>query len=207
MSDNIMTNRMSEISSHTSASQASQTTQVRAVDPKDSEHFRDKLNHKHEEDEAALPNTPSFVPTEPTLVNNIHLAQSALPALAESGKPAETMRVNTITRLQEIVDVVVEKMAISTNKENNQEIRILLKEHILSNTEIRINASNHQLIVHFITSSSNANQLLNEQLFEIQSKLKSTLNRPVDLSVQFTLQNQDPLRNQDRASAQERRYS
>jgi hypothetical protein len=99
-----------------------------------------------------------------------------------AGDVAEVSPVQTQTTLQQLVDKVVETMAIT---KNDQEIRVVLKEVILPNTEIRINAANHQLLVQFITTSDNANQWLTQQLPTMQSELTRVLNRPVDVSLSF----------------------
>jgi hypothetical protein len=209
MSERSMTQSISDATSSALAAQDHQATTVRPVDPEDSQHFQQILKQPQGADEEA--NSKALLPppllldevTDPLQSNAAINMLSGLPSPAQpNGQLINTVGIEPTNSprpvLQHIIDAVVESMAISTSKDHSQEMRIVLKENILPSTEIRINASNHQLVVQFITASGSANQWLDQRLFTMQSALERVLNRPVDLSVFFDPQNQDGSANQER---------
>lgn len=205
MSDHSMTQRISDATSSALAAQDNQAIKIRPVDPENSEHFQQILKQpaKAESDEVmakALLSSPlskgSDDMAELTEVNATTVVLPSLPIPAQPNSQVSNISAMEATSharpvLQHIIEAVVESMAIATHKNNSQEMRIVLKENILPNTEIRINATNHQLVVQFITASGSANQWLDQRQFTMQSALERVLNRPVDLSVVFETQHQD----------------
>jgi type III secretion system needle length determinant len=210
MSERSMTQNISDATSSALATQDQQATTVRPVDPEDSQHFQQLLKQPQVIEEAAIKGLG--LPTLPTDDTALELAQldganvtfSVLPSAVPPQPTLQLASVDTPSTpsprpvLQHIIEAVVESLAISTNKDNSQEMRIVLKDNILPSTEIRINATNHQLVVQFITASGSANQWLDQRLFTMQSALERVLNRPVDLSIFFDPHPQDGSANQER---------
>lgn len=199
--------------SDSTSSATSTTDQRNAVQPvsaEDSEHFQQMLKNKQQENasedndllQADLSNS-AFNP----LQDNVPAPQTLVPNLLTFATNTSTIS-NTDTAksasssLQQIIETIVQSMSISdSHNSNGQEIRIVLKEDVLPATEIRINASNHQLVVQFITASGAANQWLDQRLFTMQSALERVLNRSVDVSVFFAAQEGDESPQQGKQSS------
>ena len=204
MSNHTTPKNISTTPPSTSASRDSQMAKMRSADQKDSQHFQQMLKQQQQKEKAL----GAVIKEAPLLTEgNIPTAQgiSGLPIPAQLSALADATHMNvniaSASSLQQLIDTIVESMAISTNKGNNHEMRIVLKEDILPNTEVRINASNHQLIVQFITASGIANKWLDQRLFTMQTALERTLNRPIEISLLFRPQDQDGSSSQERPAS------
>lgn len=153
-------------------------------DSKESKNTKTHLMNPNHIVDPALINIPVSLPA-----SNVAPIQTELAHIPPTYRGADVM--------QKIVDAV-ESIALAQNKETGQEMRIVLKEHVLPNTEIRINASNNHLVVQFITASGAANQWLDQRLLNMQAGLERALKRSVDLSLVFNPQHQEGSANQER---------
>ena len=84
----------------------------------------------------------------------------------------------------ELVDNVAERILVSVgNDGQDREVRILVKDSVLQNTEVSLKYEQGDLVVNFITQSASDNALLNNSSQALQTSLEKALDGGVRINV------------------------
>ena len=84
----------------------------------------------------------------------------------------------------ELVDNVAERILVSVgNDGQDREVRILVKDSVLQNTEVSLKYEQGDLVVNFITQSASDNVLLNNNSQALQTSLEKALDGGVRVNV------------------------
>lgn len=171
MSDHSMrTNNINqpEPTSHDSADKIKEKKVHESVSADEEQRFKKMLLPT--QDELTLKNSLSQPAKDQAVIT------ATLPGPAEI-VPAASQKVSPANEaLLQLIHATVEKIAVS---QDNSKMLIQLKDSVM--THIVIDASNHHLIVQFVTASGNVDTWLKAQQTSITQELKDKLDRPVVL--------------------------
>lgn len=179
MSDHSMrTNNINqpEPTSHDSADKIKEKKVHESVSADEEQRFKKMLLPT--QDELTLKNSLSQPAKDQAVIT------ATLPGPAEI-VPAASQKVSPANEaLLQLIHAVVEKIAVTQDSSNSHQMLIQLKDSVL--THIVIDASNHQLIVQFVTASGNVDNWLKAQQTSITQELSDKLHRPVNLEFLYT---------------------
>jgi hypothetical protein len=167
-------------SKRTESTQESAQKKAQSVSEDERERFQKLLNKKQTESQLEKANLIQL--------NNTILSAQIMPDLSSSNAVTTVTATSTIQSMEDRYQVLqnlmdqVQSMSVRSTAEN-KEVRIVLNMDVLNGTEIRVDATNHQLIVQFITNSGATNKWLDQRLFTCQTLLEKNLQRPVDLTL------------------------
>lgn len=113
------------------------------------------------------------------------LGDNILQSLEQQAVSAETGTENSAnTRLLQYADQVARQILVTeASSPANQEVRIIVKESILPDTEVLLSHDGPILVVRFITGSDEASRLLTAHQHDLQNQLTETLDRAVSVDV------------------------
>ena len=108
------------------------------------------------------------------VTNGDALLASLFPQSTDSVDQAaspEAQNVDSSAKLNEIEHTVANRILVSAEPGESQEVRIILKQSVLQQTEVRITRTGFDVNVQFVTGSEEAKALLTANLTSLENKL------------------------------------
>lgn len=145
-------------------------------------------SRRFRDEEPGRTETPAEAPAPPVPppvfpVSGDAILQSIRPA--EQAPVAPAAPASTETRVAALAEQVAERILVSDPSQAGQrEVRVLLKDDVLPQTEVRISRQDGEVRIEFVTQSSDSYALLAEHQSDLQSRLSQRLDQqPVTVAL------------------------
>lgn len=156
----------------------------RSVEAKDSEAFKEMLKRKDKENKTEEKKQASSIQAD--LQMKAAMEGMPTPTIQPGALITDPLTISKTAALEgnhhtlnELIGLLVQKITTVTS-EQHKEIRLILQDHILQGTEVRITAENQHLTVQFLTASGSINQWLAQRKSALQTNLAAELSKKLD---------------------------